>query len=520
MILQQALLGSANAPLSLAQLPPQIQDCLAPATAELQLLLAAGALHLYQEAGRLPHRVTLPAPAEHDGSPLLPDSLLGLLEQCLAGQWDEIWPQWAARLQRHAYCLPPARLAAVLSRAGTAQQPLWQPLLGTRGRWLAAHQAEWAWGLHAPVGTAVDSAARWLDGAPAERVAALQQWRSSDAAAARSALASVWKTEKAEQRLDLIHTLAAGLGVDDAAFLEAALNDRSQGVRSAAARLLVRLPQSDLAQRLQQRARQWIALAPPEASPLGGGFLGKLAARLGAGPAAPALLIEPASEWDKSWSRDGLVEQAPAGEGARSFWLRQVLALIPPACWQQHTGLAPAALLQALHGSDWQEAVLRGLVDASVLFADGAWAEALAVQLSRQTETRALVAPLWPLLGSECRVTLCCAWIEVGAADLSSALAACTLPWPPVLESTVQRAARQALQEPDARNDSALELLGAAALHLPLAALQPLLPLWNDIVQRVEAGHGDWHLRYRISLFRRHLELIERRQQFDKEIPP
>ena len=77
-----------------------------------------------------------------------------------------------------------------------------------------------------------------------DRVTAFAQARWADPAAARETLAVGLAAEPAKQRAELVVGMVIGLGPDDAAFLEACLNDRAQGVREAAAAVLSRLPGS------------------------------------------------------------------------------------------------------------------------------------------------------------------------------------------------------------------------------------------------------------------------------------
>jgi hypothetical protein len=83
--------------------------------------------------------------------------------------------------------------------------------------------------------------ANWAEAPLARRAAFLEGWRARDAAGAREALASVWASRSADERLRLLGAMQASLSIDDMAFLEPLKKDRAPRVRALAARLLARL---------------------------------------------------------------------------------------------------------------------------------------------------------------------------------------------------------------------------------------------------------------------------------------
>ena len=58
-----------------------------------------------------------------------------------------------------------------------------------------------------------------------------------------------------------------------------------------------------------------------------------------------------------------------------------------------------------------------------------------------------------------------------------------------------------------------------AALNLPVKMLTSMLPVWQETIEALELRTEDWRARSAVTGYRRELELIERRLQFDKEIP-
>ncbi|HEU0186562.1 MAG TPA: DUF5691 domain-containing protein [Gallionellaceae bacterium] len=515
MLLQQALIGTMNGFGGLHGLPEEVRASVPELPPEQQLLIAAGVWSVYREAGRQAVLRPLPQPAPEAREKYVPANIQTMLDECLKGEWENWWPVVATRLARHGYVVSPGKMVSVLNAAKPQQQAAWRPLLGTRGLWLAQQNAAWSWAL--ADAEKIERSTRWLEGNLAERVQALREQRGEDAASARAWLEAVWKGEKADVRQALLEPLLIGLGQEDEPFLNACLADRSQAVRATAVHLLSLLPASALAQRLRERAMSWVQWQAPAAQ----GALGKLAARL-SGSAQGRMVITPATAWDKSWSKDGLEETPPQGEGARAFWLRQLVSIVPPALWQEHTGQAAESYIKAALASDWGDAMVDGLCAATVRFHDAEWAYALYRALLDRSGSAEWREKIFPLATVEQRYELCAAHMKRGDPDVAGMLAHCPLPWPESLQQATVRLAQQSLrQATQSGNDQeALLALGEqAALLLPSALLAQYKAWWQEAVDELETHTENWRARFAAAAYRRQLELIERRLQFDKEIP-
>jgi len=112
-----------------------------------------------------------------------------------------------------------------------------------------------------PPSFTLDAYERW---SPAMRRAALATLRASDPGAARAILAAKASSEPAERRVLLIESLETGLCDQDAEFLEAQANDRSDRVQALASNYLARLGRradadaltTELADRLEVRSSE------------------------------------------------------------------------------------------------------------------------------------------------------------------------------------------------------------------------------------------------------------------------
>ena len=85
-------------------------------------------------------------------------------------------------------------------------------------------------------------AENWTEAPLARRVKFLEEFRRSNADAARILLESAWPNESAAARLRLLTALQIGLAAGDAAFFETLVKDRAPRVRALAQRLLARMP--------------------------------------------------------------------------------------------------------------------------------------------------------------------------------------------------------------------------------------------------------------------------------------
>ncbi|MGZ3667706.1 MAG: DUF5691 domain-containing protein [Ktedonobacterales bacterium] len=355
-----ALVGTAqrpNAETSTGTPLDAVTSALAAGEAEWALLLRAGAWAVYTQAGYVAER-ECPAlePAADETMAACSQGAAMLLDGLLKDGLSQLLPEALERLRRAGLRLPHEILPAALAVRDEGQRAALLPVLGERGRWLSRFNPAWSWvGELLPVADGsmpANAEDIWQEGTTAQRVAILQRLRSSDTAQAREWLEGVWKQEKADVRAELLGTFDVGLSADDGAFLEQALGDRSANVRGLAARLLARIPSSGFAARMRERAdgmimqnarNQHIDAEPPETLP-------------------------------KEWQDDGIVAKPPSGVGERAYWLTQVLALVPPAHWEERFGMAPEQIVAAAAKSEWEGQMVHGWAQATILHNATPWA--------------------------------------------------------------------------------------------------------------------------------------------------
>jgi hypothetical protein len=320
------------------------------ASAEERLLAAAATDVVYRRAGARPRAAegrleAAPAESLPRCSPAAARRLAAIL---LGGEAGNVLDEWLELAQRAGLRVPEELLPDLLDHARGERRVSVLAVAGARGRWLAGLDDSWAW---AAAGEDV-----WRTGALEARRAWLQAERERDPAAGRDALEQSWGEEEPRARGTLLAQLRTGLGPDDEAFLECALDDRRQEVRAAAADLLARLPGSALRARMAERARPLLQLAR--------GLRTRLEAQL------PEAL-------DAAAARDLVSTRPPRGTGERAWWLRQIVAATPLELWEGELGLAPAELVALPVRDNLRELLHDAWALAAARQDATAWAEAL-----------------------------------------------------------------------------------------------------------------------------------------------
>jgi hypothetical protein len=371
------------------------------------VLLDAAALHaVARRAGMLPARgVSAPPPMAADAAPELPPRAAQALRQATSD--PDLLADLLLAAADAGYRAPAPLLPLLLDAAArtVALRPAVNATLGTRGRWLAAHRAEWQriadTGARPADSRAVDPRT-WETGTRAERIGYLSALRDRDPRVARELLAGGWTRETAEERAQLLAVLSHGLSLDDQDFLEAALDDRAAAVRATARGMLASLPASGFNRRAADRAAGLLSLR-------GDGRRHWLVATLPAQAAGPVAAAARAA-----LERDGITGAAPGpGIGASAWELTQLIATAPLAMWASrftmgtrdianlpiegdlgldvHAGWRLAAVRQG--NAEWAVALLSG--DAPLLAPgrpQGAWAGNDELAAALDPATRASLA--------------------------------------------------------------------------------------------------------------------------------
>ncbi|HAA32180.1 MAG TPA: hypothetical protein DCE56_36380 [Cyanobacteria bacterium UBA8553] len=358
-VLTTALVGTQRRSLSLNSPTGQLGDLLShlnPSDPEGLLLSAAAAISLYQQAGQLPVKDNQPLPdlCPPDELPCCSICAGQHLRLMLLKERQKLLPEWlsaAAKAKKRAseYCLPG------LLELGRNSRPLRfaiLPVLGKRGRWLAAQNPDWDYVV------SEDIEETWKTGSGAARQLLVQQLRIENPADARERVAAIWEQEKSDERLAFIETFHTSLSMDDEPFLEAALDDRRKEVRQKAAQLLAHLPQSRLCQRMSQQVRSSLILKEKRN-------------RL-------HLDFTLSEATDQELTRDGIdFKQPPHLLGEKAWKILQIVAATPLSVWYEIKGELPSEWIQAAKRSEWDRTLIDGWAVAALRQQNVEWVEAL-----------------------------------------------------------------------------------------------------------------------------------------------
>lgn len=420
-----ALLGTERKALSVGPGDPHLTRLLAQidlSRTENAFLSAAAVVGLHEEIGRLPglDQAPAPAPCEPEELPRMSARAGSLLWQLLGGEFSEMMPECLALAAGAGWLALPEALPGLLSLGGAKaeRREAILPLLGKRGRWLAAQNPEWSWA----VGASGETEDVWQVGESPARWLFLQHLRRTNPARALELLNLTWKEESPEDRGCFIAVLEAGLSVDDEPFLEAALNDKRKEVRKTAAVLLARLPGSGLVTRMIERVGPLLKFTAGQA-----GSLIKLQKAKPAG-----LEISLPVECDKSMQRDGIEPKPQSGFGEKIGWLIQMLEAVPLTHWTATWDSSAAEIIEASLQGEWKKEMFEAWTSAAVRQKNAEWAEPLlsiTVKANRIDKFEGLLAAL-PARQRELRVSALLESEDARIVELQGTLVAqCPLDW-------------------------------------------------------------------------------------------
>lgn len=358
-LLRQALVGTRRSGAIAATGTPA--DALSQdADPAWRLLQRAGCLALLRRAARPPARVPAPA-VDPGGDRPCPSALRPLMASLLAGETPELLPEALRLLAAAGRVLPPELLPRALGSVD--HRPLLHPVLGSRGRWLAAQEPSWSWALEAPLPKLEVLRERWETERTEDRIRVLSEVRRQDPARGLAWLREVWPNERAEVRALLLVGLAESLCEADEPFLELLLDERSGRVRERAAALLRRLPNSRLCQRMHARLTRMMSWREPKK-----GILDRILTR-------PRLAVSTPEAYTADLRRDGVAEAPEHGLAPEASWLAGMLAAVPPRRWSERFQVSAAAMLAELPSERWE--VAEGWSNAVCEVPDGEWILAL-----------------------------------------------------------------------------------------------------------------------------------------------
>ncbi len=334
-----------------------------------------------------PSQQPLPAPAKADPNTLSRSHpwMSAITEVFASGPPHQAYEarlidQACRRLADVGLTLPPILLPTALHTGQRSQalRSILLPVLGPRGRWLAAQNPDWKYAASVLTASDEDSEMRvWQEANHLDRLAFFRRLRASSAGEARELLQASLSELAATERADFVSAMNVNLHADDAHLLDPLLKDRSRDVRFAAARLLACLPDSAHAQRLIG----WVAALLVQKR----GLLGK------------SWQLDAPQSANPTWGQSAIEATRPQHDplGERAWWLYQLVRQVPLGWWTAQTGMNPQGLVTWAIKSDWSAALI-GAWQERVDAKDPEWVEALlgARKPGARTSTSDLLALL------------------------------------------------------------------------------------------------------------------------------
>lgn len=357
---QQFQLSRLTSTLHNAQLKQFLQG-LEKLDGEHQILAAAAALSLYQKIGHSPAQTNepLPIPCADDELPVCNQKVANYFAR-IQGEYIQLLPQFLAAI-RLANKAAPYQILPDLLTLGQKNIHLREDIiaiLGTRGRWLAKLNSDWQYINEYYLAIDINNLTLWQTGNRNERIAFLKQLRSQDAQQARELLISGWSQETPEDRVKFVELFKEQLSMDDEPFLESLLDDKRKEVRRIATDLLAQLPESRFQQRMRARVLPLISLKVEKKKSV--------------------LELKLPAECDKEMLRDGIEAKKAQGKmGEKTWWLLQMISLLPPATIAQALNISVTELLTIIKQSEWKEMLINAWLMASERYYDEEWLEAM-----------------------------------------------------------------------------------------------------------------------------------------------
>jgi hypothetical protein len=372
-----ALLGTQRSPFQTPALPGELGEVIKTAPAGQRgnnahtLLRAAAVTALHRRAGKLPpiSRNPFPNLCARDLRPRCSLQTAQRLEMILSSGRGYLLKEWIELANQRGLRVREESLEGLLARQKMILpfRAELMPVLGERGRWLAAQNPEWDTFVYYP------NERTWHEGNRRERLAFLSDLRTRDPQAARELLTSTWAEESPNERAAFLPLLANRLSLDDEPFLDSVLDDRRKEVRQSAAALLAQLPSSRLIQRMTWLGQQLVTWK-------NGLLRGAIEVKL------------PESCGD-ALQRDGIEPKLAANPwlGEKAWWLAQILALVPPITWSSGWNKKPSTLIDALRKHELEDALIYAWTEAALRFGDAEWIDALLAYEHRRADGKRLV---------------------------------------------------------------------------------------------------------------------------------
>jgi hypothetical protein len=324
-------------------------------------LKLAAAFFLMQEAGR-----KLPTQSyRHENAPTeawgkISEKAAFLVASLIKGQQEQALLYALERCRQKQKLLSPDLVPVLLEMALKQKQiRSYLDVCGSKGRWLAGINTEWA----VLYQNQVFEEDVWETGSLPARISWLEEQRKQDPGLARELLEAALSAESAANRAQLLEVLLINLSEQDLDFLERQCQDKSQKVKQIAYQLLRRLPGAQISRQYQAFLKETLSLREERHLLISK----KKVLHFKNEAVLPEALI--ASGIEKISSQKGVEDV--------HYWVAQLMGYTPSAFWQQTFSLGPEELVTLFSEHPQKQLFLSALSSAALFFEDKAMAEVL-----------------------------------------------------------------------------------------------------------------------------------------------
>ena len=265
----------------------------------------------------------------------------------LSGRYLKVLPEILELCREHNIQLPAEQLPKFFDLS-LGRPPFWQslqPLLEERERWLLRQNPEWSSlaDLPSDEGTSVVTVE--------EQAAMLRYLRRATPEKAAAFLEPYWQELAYQEKRLLLQQFVIGLGKHDEPFLQNCREDNRKEVRSAAAELLIDIPDTALQTELLEQGAAIIEIVQ-----------GSLKIHLPNPKHLPKGISTQKSKFKGS-------KQAVAAY--------TIIARIPPRNWESHFNRPIVDCLRMMGRSQEKRLLIHGVAQAALRFQDLRWVEAI-----------------------------------------------------------------------------------------------------------------------------------------------
>nr|WKN36025.1 DUF5691 domain-containing protein [Tunicatimonas sp. TK19036] len=360
-LLKALLLGTEKVDVKplLDRLPSTIQAKIAQLSSEdteTQFLQLSSLLLPYEQAGKeFPKIDTVLAISQEESLMYTANAATQLLATLLRENQTALVLEWLEVCAEKSHIISPEFLPQLLtlSQDNIPLQYSIRKVMGERGKWLAEMNEDW----HLLLKSTEEL---WETGRASQRRQLFQYLMQQDQPLAKKLLLESWGEESATDRLEFLSIWADYPDAQDISFLDTIRQqDKSKKVSALAKELLLRQPESMLAQRLSQAGATLLTLKES-------GVFGLGAAKIEVHPDPTHLQIIEELDLEKESLHKTFSDQ--------EYQAFQLLAIILPQQWEATLKLAPEKIIKQFLTNKVLHKYRPALVKAIVFHGNQEWA--------------------------------------------------------------------------------------------------------------------------------------------------